>query len=196
MSNNEQPPFNAQPYEPNVQQQPPVNAQQPPSAMFPPQGGGYYFNPPVQRWNGLCIAGFVTAFLIPPVGLVLSIIALVQINKSREKSKGMAIAGIVISVIGTLIIIACIAFVVWFFGFVLDHVEPTWCDEYGSGLECRGYDSRQYDDDCAFELNGQCYSMDDLENYGDDLLDEYGLDSNASDFASYFKQPVNVLPQA
>lgn len=60
-------------------------------------GNGY--SPEPATWNGLCIAGFVCSFLIPIVGLILSIIALTQINRTGEKSRGMAIAGIVISIV-------------------------------------------------------------------------------------------------
>lgn len=60
-------------------------------------GNGY--SPDPATWNGLCIAGFVCSFLIPIVGLILSIIALTQINRTGEKSRGMAIAGIVISIV-------------------------------------------------------------------------------------------------
>ncbi len=45
------------------------------------------------------IAGFVCAFLVPIVGLILSIIGMVQINKNGGKSKGMAITGIIVSVV-------------------------------------------------------------------------------------------------
>ncbi|MBQ1599557.1 DUF4854 domain-containing protein, partial [Bifidobacterium sp.] len=38
-------------------------------------------------------------FLVPIVGLILSIIGMVQINKNGGKSKGMAIAGIIVSVV-------------------------------------------------------------------------------------------------
>lgn len=60
-------------------------------------GNGY--SPEPTTWNGLCIAGFVCSFLVPIVGLILSIVALTQINRTGEKSRGMAIAGIVISVV-------------------------------------------------------------------------------------------------
>ncbi len=67
-------------------------------------GNGY--SPEPTTWNGLCIAGFVCSFLVPIVGLILSIVALTQINRTGEKSRGMAIAGIVISV------------VIWLFSFI------------------------------------------------------------------------------
>ncbi|WP_137652707.1 DUF4190 domain-containing protein [Bifidobacterium moukalabense] len=65
---------------------------------YPPQGVYQaYPQPADQRWNNLCIVGFVLAFFIPLAGLILSIVAMVQINKSGERSKGMAVAGIIIS---------------------------------------------------------------------------------------------------
>ncbi len=47
--------------------------------------------------NGLAIAGFVLAFFMPLVGLVLSIVGLTQIKKRHQNGEGLAIAGIVIS---------------------------------------------------------------------------------------------------
>ena len=54
------------------------------------------------RWNGLAIAGFILSFFISLVGLILSVIALNQINKSggTQKGKGLALAGIIISALG------------------------------------------------------------------------------------------------
>ena len=59
----------------------------------------------VPKTNGLAIAGFVTAFCFSPVALVLSIVALNQINKSPtpQGGKGLAIAGIVLGGIPTLL---------------------------------------------------------------------------------------------
>ena len=59
------------------------------------------------------------------------IIALVQINKSHEKSKGLSIAGIVISALGTLLYVAVIALAIWAVGFTVDYVEEhpeVWFD--------------------------------------------------------------------
>ncbi|RYP97562.1 peptidyl-prolyl cis-trans isomerase [Bifidobacterium pseudolongum subsp. globosum] len=75
--------------------------QQPYGGQIPPQEpmGGYGAQQNNDKWNGLVIAGFVCAFLVPIVGLILSIIGMVQINKNGGKSKGMAIAGIIVSVV-------------------------------------------------------------------------------------------------
>jgi hypothetical protein len=51
------------------------------------------------RYNTLSIVGFILAFIIPPVGFILGIIALSHINKTGEKGKGLAIAAIVLGAI-------------------------------------------------------------------------------------------------
>ena len=63
--------------------------------------------------NTLAIVGFVFAFLMPLVGLICSIIGLKKSKELNDNDKGLAIAGIIISVIEILIvIIAIIAIVV------------------------------------------------------------------------------------
>ncbi|MEP6666047.1 MAG: DUF4190 domain-containing protein [Nocardioidaceae bacterium] len=66
--------------------------------------GGYgdqeYHKP---GWNGFAIAAFVVGLVLPLVGLLFAlpfgIVALVKIGKSHQKGKGLAIAGIVASVL-------------------------------------------------------------------------------------------------
>jgi len=85
-----QPPYGQQPYG------------QPPYGQQPyGQPGGY---PQPAKTNGLAIAGFVLSILLSLVGLILSIIALIQINNSNgtQKGKGLAIAGIVIGAVSML----------------------------------------------------------------------------------------------
>ena len=67
----------------------------------PPQVIYYPAPPPT---NGLAIAGFVVSFFCAIVGLVLSLVALSQINNSKIPlgGKGLAIAGMVISLVGLL----------------------------------------------------------------------------------------------
>lgn len=69
----------------------------PPQQPFVPQ--------PPQKTNGLALAGFITSLVCcSPVGLVLSIIGLSQINKNpQEGGKGLAIAGIIIGGIGIVV---------------------------------------------------------------------------------------------
>lgn len=111
---------------------PPPGPQQPPSAPGPyqappPQGpyaapGGYA--PPYQPWgqgytpfnrpapvNGVAIAALVLGALcfLPAVGLVLGVIALVQIGKRGERGKGMAVGGAMLSAIGLALWVVVIA---------------------------------------------------------------------------------------
>ncbi|WP_367321026.1 DUF4190 domain-containing protein [Streptomyces sp. HUAS ZL42] len=73
------------------------------------------YGPPYQPWgqgyspfarpapvNGVAIASLVLGLLcfLPAVGLVLGVIALVQIGKKGERGKGLAIAGSVLSCVG------------------------------------------------------------------------------------------------
>jgi len=58
--------------------------------------------------NTLAIVGFVFAFLMPLVGLICSIIGLKKSKELNDNGKGLAIAGIIISVIEILIVIIAI----------------------------------------------------------------------------------------
>lgn len=64
------------------------------------------------KTNTLAIFGFISAFFLPVIGLILSIIGLVQINKKHEKGKGLAISGIIISCFVALLhLILTVAFI-------------------------------------------------------------------------------------
>ncbi|MFT9277804.1 MULTISPECIES: DUF4190 domain-containing protein [Bifidobacterium] len=97
-----------------------------PGQPYPPQG--VYYPPIEQPWNALCIAGFVMSFVFAPVGLVLSIIALVQINRSGEKSKGMSIAGIVVGAISTVMAIGVLIAIVM----VANNIDNYYVPDGGS----------------------------------------------------------------
>ncbi len=64
--------------------------------------------------NGLAIAGFITSLVsgilccgsISVISLILSIVGAVKANELGGSGKGMAIAGIIISVIGIIMLIA------------------------------------------------------------------------------------------
>jgi hypothetical protein len=64
---------------------------------YPYGDGGAPAQP--QSTNGLSIAGFILAFLIAPIGFILSIIGLVTAGRRGQKGKGLAIAGIIISLL-------------------------------------------------------------------------------------------------
>jgi hypothetical protein len=57
------------------------------------------------NYNALSIVGFIFAFIIPPVGFILGIVALSHINKTGEKGKGLAIAAVVLGAVFFFILI-------------------------------------------------------------------------------------------
>jgi hypothetical protein len=62
--------------------------------------------------NGLAIAGFILAFLVAPLGLILSIVGLVTAGRSGQKGKGLAISGIIIALLlsgGAIAVVAATA---------------------------------------------------------------------------------------
>jgi hypothetical protein len=70
-------------------------------------------NVPVSsKTNVLSVIGLIFAFFVPLVGLICSIIGLAQAKKKGEKGKGLAIAGIIISVIVGLLQILTIVLIV------------------------------------------------------------------------------------
>lgn len=109
-------PYGYQPYG-QPQYGPPPQAHQPygqpPGNPAPYQTWGQGYSPysrpsPV---NGLAIASLVLGVLccIPPAGLVLGVIALVQIKKKGQSGKGMAIAGSILSSLGLALWVAALA---------------------------------------------------------------------------------------
>jgi hypothetical protein len=80
--------------------QPPYG--QPPYGQ-PPYGQppyGYGHPQPATGTNGFAIASLVLAFFCSILGLIFGIVALNQIKKRPQGGRGLAIAGIVISVLG------------------------------------------------------------------------------------------------
>ncbi|MFB7247076.1 hypothetical protein CW362_04090 [Streptomyces populi] len=78
---------------------------------YQPWGQGYSpYNRPAP-FNGLAIAALVLGVLcfLPAVGLVLGTVALVQIKKRGERGKGMAVAGMVLSSIGVVLLALVVA---------------------------------------------------------------------------------------
>lgn len=58
---------------------------------------------PAQGTNVLGIVGFIFAFCLPPLGLILSLIAL------TKRPRGFAIAGTAVGVLGSLILAGCLS---------------------------------------------------------------------------------------
>lgn len=192
---------------------PPSNGNVPPvnggGQQMPPQGpnGAPYGAPvpPKQKdnrpWNYLSIGGFASSFVFAPVGLALSIPALIQTCKDKTKGKGLAIAGTVIGAIGSL------AMSVSMFaglGMVADRgfheIEDRGGFSYydsndrsgddfmrgGIGGGMRGYDGYGFDDD-SYEFDGYDSRPDFRDRNGSDSNDNSrnsdsdNADSNKSD---------------
>lgn len=76
----------------------------------------------------LSIVGLVLAFLLPPIGLILSIIAAVQLGKAHAP-KGLAIAGIIVGAVLTILEIIGIILLVTVFAGIFGM-----CAELGPGV--------------------------------------------------------------
>jgi hypothetical protein len=61
-----------------------------------------------ERTNTWSIVGFITSFFIGPLGIVFSLIALKQIKETGERGHGLAIAGLILGIIGTILLIAAL----------------------------------------------------------------------------------------
>lgn len=69
------------------------------------------------------VLGLVLAFLLAPVGLVLSIVGLFRTSGGRRKGRGLAVAGVVVSIVVTLLTGLAVAALVLFGRAVADDVD-------------------------------------------------------------------------
>lgn len=71
------------------------------------------------------VLGLVFAVLLAPVGLVLSIVGIARTRDGRRKGRGFAIAGIIVSVVLSLLAAALVVAVVAFGAWVTTELEST-----------------------------------------------------------------------
>jgi hypothetical protein len=76
------------------------------AAPQPPYGQPGY---QPQKTNTMAILGLVFAFIFSPLGIVFSAIGLKQIKQRREGGRGLALAGLIISIISIVLAILFIA---------------------------------------------------------------------------------------
>lgn len=102
--------------------QPMPNNQQgpyPPQGAYAPQAGygqqGYYGQPATPKTPPIAIVGLVLAFLLPLVGLIVSIVALGKTKKAGA-GRGLAVAGTIIGAVLTVVAGIVIFLVVNVFG--------------------------------------------------------------------------------
>jgi hypothetical protein len=62
----------------------------PPHQTPPPQQPGT---------SGLAVAGLILAFLLAPIGFILSLIAIFKTGPGRPKGRGLAVAGLIVSLL-------------------------------------------------------------------------------------------------
>src|SRR5690242_3376175 len=107
----------AAPYDPNN----PYGAYPQPGYAQPYAGYGQPYPAP-RGTNTMAILALVFGILVAPLGLVFGFVARSQIKKTGEDGDGLALAGIIIGGIFTLLFIAYIVFIIIFFAAVASSV--------------------------------------------------------------------------
>jgi peptidyl-prolyl cis-trans isomerase B (cyclophilin B) len=95
------------------------------------------YAPGPQKTNTMAILGLIFAFVFSPLGIVFSAIGLSQIKKRREGGRGLAIAGLILSIVFFLITLAAFVFV---FAAVNEAVETAEQAEATAAAEGSGED--------------------------------------------------------
>ncbi len=99
---------------------------QPGYPQQPPPYPGYGQPYPAPRGtNTMAILALVFGILVAPLGLVFGFVARSQIKKTGEDGDGLALAGIIIGGIFTLLFIAYIVFIVIFFAAVASSIPSS-----------------------------------------------------------------------
>jgi len=97
----------------------------PQQAAYPQPGYGAPGAPPqpTNPTNTMAIVALICGIVLAPVGIVLGIIALSQIKKTKQGGRGLALAGVIIGALGTLIWVAAIAALIAAANSVSNHVD-------------------------------------------------------------------------
>ena len=113
--------------------QPPYYPPPPPNYGSPYGPGPYPQQPQTPPTNGMAIASLICAFVFAPLGIVFGHVSLSQIKKSGEEGRGLAIAGLVISYLVTVLSILVVVASIVFFSWMAKELERTG----GAGLPGR-----------------------------------------------------------
>lgn len=97
----------------------------PPPNYGAPHGPGPYPYPTPPPTNGMAIASLICAFVFAPLGIVFGHVSLSQIKKSGEDGRGLAIAGLVISYLVTVLSIVVVVVGIVFFSWMARELERT-----------------------------------------------------------------------
>ncbi|OBB60020.1 cyclophilin [Mycobacterium sp. 852013-51886_SCH5428379] len=79
--------------------------------------------PPPRSTNALAIASLVCAFVFAPLGILFGHLSLRQIRRSGEEGRGLAIAGLIVGYVMTVVAIVVIVASILFIMAVVDEVE-------------------------------------------------------------------------
>lgn len=155
------------PYNPYAQGGTPYGQQYNPNYSQPyAQQYGYMSPAANQQYNGFAIAGFVCSFFTSIIGLIFSIIGLNQIKRQGGKGKGLAIAGIIISVakLGIYLLLIVMIIVGLFLGMgdaVTNDLRSDYSYSRYDDMDDQ-YDSYYYDDQYDYDDSGDI-DIDDLD---------------------------------
>ncbi|MFI8961051.1 DUF4190 domain-containing protein [Streptomyces sp. NPDC053493] len=122
-----------------------------------PYGPQSPYGAPRKTTNGLAVASLVSGVVccLPPLGLVFGLIALPQIKKREQSGKGLAVAGIVLSSLATLLVIV---------GLVTGGIGEAW-----RGFK-KGVDEAAASESPFGLRKGDCFRVDGkLESYTTDV---------------------------
>ena len=155
------------PYNPYAQGGTPYGQQYNPN-YSQPYAQQYGYMPPAanQQCNGFAIAGFVCSFFTSIIGLIFSIIGLNQIKRQGGKGKGLATAGIIISVAKLgIYLLLIVMIIVGLFSGMVDAVTNDLRSDYSysryDDMDDQ-YDSYYYDDHYDYDDSGDI-DIDDLD---------------------------------
>src|ERR1700733_9431667 len=73
--------------------------------------------------NAMAIASIICAFVLAPLGIIFGHISLVQIKKSGEEGRGLAIAGLIIGYVITFVTIVIVVIMVAFLVFAAKSLD-------------------------------------------------------------------------
>lgn len=155
------------PYNPYAQGGTPYGQQYNPNYSQPyAQQYGYMSPAANQQYNGFAIAGFVCSFFTSIIGLIFSIIGLNQIKRQGGKGKGLAIAGIIISVAKLgIYLLLIVMIIVGLFSGMVDAVTNDLRSDYSysryDDMDDQ-YDSYYYDGQYDYDDSGDI-DIDDLD---------------------------------
>ncbi|CAN5127765.1 peptidylprolyl isomerase [soil metagenome] len=86
----------------------------PPPYPWPP----YPYPEPPKRTNGLAVAAIICAVLIAPLGVIFGHISLVQIKKSGEEGRGLAVAALIVGYSLTVVTVVAVVASAMFFSWL------------------------------------------------------------------------------